>query len=127
MQIQLNQNDIETAVRNYVSAMGITRSVDEIQFSVSRKGGQSIEAEIDLADCTGGARPSTPSGPDSTPGPRKAPEPVAEPEPVEEPEPVKDEAPFTPDQDAEPANEVAEDTVEDGTAEEPAKGKSLFG
>jgi len=123
MQIQLNQNDIETAVRNYVSAMGISRPIDEIQFNVSRKGGQSIEAEIDLADCTGGARPQpSVSGQTSEPvntGTQPAAEPA--PEKAEESEQAEDPAPFTPDEEA---SNDGEEGQEDAPAAE--GGKSLF-
>jgi len=123
MQILLSQNDIETAVRNYVSAMGISRPVNEIQFSVSRKGGQSIEAEIDLADCTGASRPQPEAVPEKTEAPaKKADTETADKAPAaEEPEPATTEPPFTPDaKDAESANDSEE--------EEPTtESKSLFG
>lgn len=124
MQIQLNQNDIETAVRNYVSAMGISRPIDEIQFNVSRKGGQSIEAEIDLADCTGGARPQ-PSVSGQTSEPVKTgTQPAAEPAPEkdEEPEQAEEPAPFTPDEEA--SNDGEGEQEEEAPAAE--GGKSLF-
>jgi len=123
MQIQLNQSDIETAVRNYVSAMGISRPIDEIQFSVSRKGGQSIEAEIDLADCTGRARPQyeigDTVGEPVAAGNAEATEPA--PEKGEEPEQAEDPAPFTPDEEA--SNDGEEEQEEAPAAE---GGKSLF-
>ena len=129
MQIQLNQSDIETAVRNYVSAMGITRQIDEIQFSVSRKGGQSIEAEIDLADCTGGGRVR-----EAAPEPRTAEQAASKPEKAEpeakaaeESEPT-DTPPFrteeaSNDDTDETASDAAEDTSE---ATGTDSGKSLF-
>lgn len=123
MQIQLNQSDIETAVRNYVSAMGITRQIDEIQFTVSRKGGQSVEAEIDLADCTGGGRVR-----------ETTPEPVAEePAKAKPEEPVKTEsdateaAPFRTEDASNDATGEEAGEPESDTAEAPeTEGKSLF-
>lgn len=48
MQIHLNQDDIEQAIKSYVSAMGVSRPVEEINFTVKRADGQSITAEIEL-------------------------------------------------------------------------------
>lgn len=50
MQIQLKQNDIELAIRQYMTKMGIARNVENIEFTVTRKGGTTITAEIELAD-----------------------------------------------------------------------------
>lgn len=50
MQITLAQADIESALKMYVSNMGLTQPVKEITFSQTRKGGHSIAAEINLAD-----------------------------------------------------------------------------
>lgn len=50
MQIQLKQNDIELAIRQYMAKMGIARNVENIEFTVTRKGGTTITAEIELAD-----------------------------------------------------------------------------
>lgn len=50
MNIQLNQADIEAAIRSYVARMGISKTVDDIDFNVSRKGGTRIDAEITLSE-----------------------------------------------------------------------------
>ena len=50
MQIQLMQADIEQAVKDYVLKMGLNREVEEINFTVSRKGGASISADIRISD-----------------------------------------------------------------------------
>lgn len=48
MQIQLQQSDIEQAIKDYVVKMGLTRKVENINFSQTRKDGASINAEITL-------------------------------------------------------------------------------
>lgn len=47
MQIQLNQTDIETAVRNYVSAMGIQMNIQSVLFTPSGSN-RGITAELVL-------------------------------------------------------------------------------
>jgi len=49
MQITLQQTDIEQAIRNYVTEMGISRDVSEIVFSHARKGGGNTTADITIA------------------------------------------------------------------------------
>jgi hypothetical protein len=107
MKISLQQADIEQAIKKYVASMGIARPVDRIEFNVSRKGGTSIEAEIDMAD------PALQTNNES-PVAVSAVEPETE---QKEPEPAKTEPPFDPDT-AEPANDTP--SVE-------ATSRSLFG
>ena len=49
MQIQLNQPDLEQAVRDFVAKMGIARPVNEITFATTRTP-PGITAEIQLTD-----------------------------------------------------------------------------
>lgn len=50
MQIQLKQRDIEHAIAQYLASQGITRPVQDVTFTVSRKGGTTIDADVELAD-----------------------------------------------------------------------------
>jgi hypothetical protein len=102
MQITLNQNDIEQAIRQYVTKMGITRPIDEINFTQTRTGGVKIGAEIELIDPdTVNTSEAKPAANESTPRSVKAVEKVEEPkqeaseEVTEEPAPQEDEAPVT--------------------------------
>lgn len=90
MLIQLNQSDIEIAIRQYINKMGMTRPVDEITFTQSRKGGTSIQADIELIDpevTEVRSKPVVVSENDEV----VAPEPEAVTE--EEPEAIEEEAP----------------------------------
>lgn len=49
MNLTLSQDDIETAVRIYINKMGINSTVESVNFSTARKGGFSIEAEVEIA------------------------------------------------------------------------------
>lgn len=47
MQIQLKQTEIETAIRNYIAAIGLTMPVGEISFTAARNpSGMTAEVEI---------------------------------------------------------------------------------
>lgn len=48
MEITLQQPEVELALKNYLKTMGINRTVSEINFTQSRKGGASTVAEITL-------------------------------------------------------------------------------
>jgi hypothetical protein len=52
MLIQLKQADIESAIRAYVTKMGIARPVTGVEFTTNRKGGFSILAEVTVSDTT---------------------------------------------------------------------------
>ena len=60
MLLQIQQNELEAAVRDYVSKMGIARPVGEIKFTATRSGNAGILTEIEFADI---AQVSIPSGP----------------------------------------------------------------
>jgi hypothetical protein len=46
----MNQESIEEAIRNYVANNGISSSLQKIKFTVTRKGGTSIDAEVILGN-----------------------------------------------------------------------------
>ncbi len=110
MQIQLNQSDIDLAVRQYITRMGITRDVDEIKFSTYRNDGSlSVKAEIELSDPDAPALTAVPSRPEPVEVPKE--------KPANEEKPDEDEVAETPE-------EKEED--ESPFKEEPAS-KSIFG
>lgn len=49
MQIQLKQSDVEQAIKNYVAAVGITREVSDINFTMGRKS-SGLVADIEVSD-----------------------------------------------------------------------------
>lgn len=49
MQIQLRQSEIETAIKQYITSMGIPRAIDSIAFTASR-GNAGILAEIEIVE-----------------------------------------------------------------------------
>lgn len=123
IQATMDQSSIEEAIRDYVAKQGIPSPIQEVKFTVTRKGGTSIDAEIIFGNeaVTTSAPDEGPSNSEATPDKRapskkKSPEPDAEPEGKEEPE---TKPPFEPDND--------EEAVNDSTEEEPAQSKSLFG
>lgn len=89
IQIQLTQADIEAAIRDYLVKVGMTSPVDTINFAVSRKGGQTIDANIDLTpEGTVQGETSIPEGPiKRTPQAETPWEPEPEPETPARPEP----------------------------------------
>lgn len=111
MQITLNQNDIEQAIRQYVTKMGITRPIDEISFTQTRKEGTQVGAEIELVD------PDTVKAPTEVKTTRAVEEkPKAEKAPLE-PVVDKDESSFVVEKDPEPQDDEAPEV----------ESKSLFG
>lgn len=126
MQITINQDELEVAVRDYVAKQGITRTVGDINFTAVRSPSNQILTEIVLSDKA--ATTSTPAGPNvrsvtpvaeaQAPAPEKAkaekPK-AAFPAPAEKPEAVAEEAP------------VAEADVAEEEAPAAPAGKSLFG
>ena len=134
VQIQLEQADIEQAIRDYVAANGISSPVNEVKFNISRKGGTTIEADVQLgdADAAQTADQAAPakvadSSKPAKPAPKKT-EKVEKSDPT--PEPVKEEddkVPFdvdaeekTPSKDTESANNSTE-------AEPTKESRKLFG
>ena len=135
--ITMDQASIETAIKDYVAKNGIDSPVQEVKFTISRKGGTSVDAEIILG--TGAV-----TSPVSTPEPVEAPVAAAgKPAPKEKPvtKPASKVASFEPtkpvvdDEEPEPTHVKMEDTtppfdvdaVNDSTVDEPAQSKSLFG
>lgn len=110
MEIHLNEADIKTAIKRYVADMGIVRPIDNVDFTVKRQNGTSIEAEIVLADPS--AEPHTAESRSV----RGVTDEVSE---EKEPEPAPTEPPFEPD--------TTEEAKNDATEEGPvAESKSLF-
>ena len=121
IQIRLTQEDIETAIRDYLAKAGMSSPVDTINFTVSRKGGQSIEADIDLSpEAASTAQVAVPSKPVKRTT-AKAEEKAEVPEAVE-PEVTEDTPPFVPDNKEPAANETVAEQEDDAP-----RGKSLFG
>lgn len=120
MEIHLNQADIETAIKRYVAEMGISRPIDNVDFTVRRQGGNTVEAEIKMVDPSTEARTADQAaGTDSTTGAPTESKPATDQTEEAEPEPAKTEPPFEPDADA--------DAVNDSEEEEPtSESKSLF-
>lgn len=114
MQIQLNQATLEAAVKQYIEKMGIAQPVKEIAFTVARKGGTAVSAEVTVADFV-------------VTSPDAATAPVRE----EEPAPYKPSNTTTKEQpvaEAFEADEAEEDETEAaGTVTEAEPTKSLFG
>ena len=50
MQINIKQEELEIAVRDYILKAGITRSVGTISFTATRTGGSGTTAEIEITD-----------------------------------------------------------------------------
>jgi hypothetical protein len=50
MQINIKQEELEIAVRDYILKAGITRSVGAISFTATRAGGSGTTAEIEITD-----------------------------------------------------------------------------
>jgi hypothetical protein len=136
MEIHIRQKDIEKAIKDYVAKMGLNRGVQSIQFNISRKGGTTVDAEIQMAELGDVAEtvevpveaskptPTKTSAPQAEPAKAEAvpdkPAKAAKPEKTPEPAKEEDEPPFEPDQKA--------NAVNDSQAEAPAKeSKSLFG
>ena len=131
IQISLTQEDIETAIREYVSRAGMTSDHADVVFTVTRKGGQSIEASIDLSNDSADKPIAEPAKKDTKPAKTEKskafskseelpPKEEKVEESAEEPEPATTEPPFDPDKDTESAN--------DSTETEPTKeSRKLFG
>ena len=67
MQIQLQQPDIEIAIRRYMLEEGITRPIDTIDFKSTRKGDNNVEADIKLASAATVSAPIVEEVPPSSP------------------------------------------------------------
>ena len=52
MQISIEQDELELAVRDYVQKMGISRSIGEIDFTATRGTGSGIRTTIEVGDVT---------------------------------------------------------------------------
>lgn len=50
MEIQLKQDELKAALRNYIVNMGIIRPVEDITFVQTRKNGHSVEAVVQIAE-----------------------------------------------------------------------------
>jgi hypothetical protein len=50
MEINLDQNAIEIALKQYVTSLGLRQEVEQISFATSRKGGTSVAASITLSN-----------------------------------------------------------------------------
>lgn len=138
IQIQLSQQDIETAIRDYLVKAGMTSPVDTINFTVPRKSDDDVRASIDLTS-EGTPQVTSPANAESKTTSQVKPAPVSakpkaqsksEPEPkdkTEAPEPVKNETPFEPDPAPEPEAKDTE-SANDSTEAEPTKeSRKLFG
>lgn len=62
MQIQLKQADIEQAIKNYVASIGVTRSVESIDFTMGRKD-SGLTAAIEVSDRVTHQAEAIPEGP----------------------------------------------------------------
>jgi hypothetical protein len=132
IQVTMNQQAITEAIRDYVVKNGMTSPVQDVEFTVTRKGGTSISAEVILGNdaVTTGVGQAKP-GADKTvvskrpPAAAKTPvEPVKEPE-VETPEVAEVPAPVEAEE--KPPFDVDDEAENDSTKEEPALSKKLFG
>ena len=56
MQIQLKQADIEQAIRSHIAAIGITREVSDISFTMGRNGA-GLSAGVEVSDTDNRIRP----------------------------------------------------------------------
>jgi len=131
IQISLTQEDIETAIREYVARAGMTSDNAEVNFTVTRKGGQTIEASIDLSNGSADKSAAEPEKKDTKPAKTEKaksfsksedlpPKEEKVEESAEEPEPAPTEPPFDPDKDTESANDSTE-------AESTKESRKLFG
>jgi phage protein D len=129
MQITLNQNELERAVKNHLMASGITGEIGKIDFTATR-GSEGVVTTIDLADEEGEedvvvVRKASPKK-----APKEKAAPVAEKEadettPVADDEAEADTADAELDVDATP--ESADTTVEAEPAPATGNPNSLFG
>ncbi len=129
MKLSIDQDDIEQAIRDYVATKGITTPVRAIHFTVSRKGGFALAADVQVSEV-----PATPVAETPEPVAEEAPEaaapkPRAKPKAVAKAEPVAQESePVTEEDNSVPFDT---DAKNDATAEEVATpvsaSKSLFG
>lgn len=134
IQVTMNQEAITEAIRDYVVKNGMTSPVQDVEFTVTRKGGTSISAEVILGNdaVTTGVDQAKP-GTDKTvvskrpPAPRKTTEPAAQPEPVKEPEPEAVEVAAPVEAEEKPPFDVDEPAENDSTEDEPVLSKKLFG
>ena len=133
--ITMDQASIETAIKDYVAKNGIDSPVQEVKFTITRKGGTSVDAEIILG--TGAVAPAAnvPEAVDApvenakpTPKAKPAPKPGSKVASFEPTQPVVDDEPAIDHvkmEDTTPPFDV--DAVNDSTVDEPAQSKSLFG
>jgi len=137
VQVILDQDSITEAIRDYVAKNGIATPVQDVEFTVARKGGTSITAEVILGnEAVVPPEPvkreaTKPTNSEPKKKTKPSPEPEKEPsapevteapaeEPKKEPEPASTEPPFEPDAKTESAN--------DSTETKPTKeSRSLFG
>jgi hypothetical protein len=140
--ITLDQASIETAIKDYVVKNGIDSPVKEVKFTITRKGGTSVDAEVILG--TDAVKPEA-----NVPEDVQAPEEIAQEEPVEESKPTPKTktttkaaskvAAFEPtkpvvDEEDVPDHVKMKDTTppfdadntESVTSDQPKQGKSLF-
>ena len=100
MQIQMNQNSIEEAVKNYIAAMGITLPINDVAFTMTRTNGGGIIAEVDLEDLLSTPKQETQVTPQATYVEQKevkaAPKKVTKPVEEVKAEPVAEKAPEEP-------------------------------
>jgi len=136
VQVILDQDSITEAIRDYVAKNGIATPVQDVEFTVARKGGTSITAEVILGNeavvppepvkreatkpTNSEPKKKTKPSPEPEEEEPSAPEVTAKEEPKKEPEPASTEPPFEPDAKTESAN--------DSTETKPTKeSRSLFG
>jgi len=133
--ITMDQASIETAIKDYVAKNGIDSPVQEVKFTISRKGGTSVDAEIILGTAAVNEEAIVPEAAEVPVNPVKSVS-KAKPEPkvpskakgFEPTQPVVDDEPAIDHvkmEDTTPPFEV--DAVNDSTVDEPAQSKSLFG
>jgi hypothetical protein len=133
--ITMDQPSIEQAIKDYVAKNGIDSPVQEVKFTITRKGGTSVDAEIILGTGAVKTEANVPEAVEApvedvkpTPKTKSATKPGSKVAGFEPTKPVVDEE-VVPDhvkmEDTTPPFDV--DAVNDSTDEEPAQSKSLFG
>lgn len=140
IKLSINQGDIEQAIRDYVIAKGITTPVRAISFSVSRRGGTAVSAEVEVSEAPTEVVQAEPEAPEPKPAASKvkskpASEAVKKEEVVDEPVTATDSAPeeaTDSGEDDTPPFDTGKEAANDAqTAPRPkaaaSSGKSLFG
>jgi len=130
--ITMDQASIETAIKDYVAKNGIDSPVQEVKFTISRKGGTSVDAEIILGTAAVNEEAIVPEAAEVPVNAVKEipkTKPAAKAKGFEPAEPFADPKEPSPDhvkmEDTTPPFDV--DAVNDSTVDEPAQSKSLFG